>query len=133
MRNTNAVWLPSNLTEAAQKILAVPTSPTQRMDRFLLKLSVANKIVRMATDEEMTDEEARSILIMDPDLATAIGPVTGIRPMAEAALLADNLSLLISESDLSSKPVTTPKALESLEQQTLVDWVGNLQRASLEN
>lgn len=131
MSSTSAVWVPSNLTEAGQMILAVPASPTQKMDRFLLQIAVANKISRLAQD--LTDEEMREVLQGDPDLSAAIGPLTEKRPMAEAALAADNLNALIMEANLSSKPTRNPKALQLLEAQTLPQWVGNLQRASEEN
>lgn len=133
MNTTNAVWLPKNLTPAGQMILAVPTSKTQKMDRFLLQMAVANKIVRMAREEDLQDEDVLQLLQTDPDLMTAIGPLTETRPMAEAVLSADNLSNLIFQADLTSKPTREPQSLQDLTEQTLESWVASLNRASQEN
>jgi hypothetical protein len=103
------------------------------MNKFLLEMAIANKIARMARQQDLTDEEVRQILQADPDLSAAIAEMDQTRPMAEASLAADNLSQLIRASDWTSKPTRAPQALQSLEAQTLQSWVGNLQRASQEN
>lgn len=133
MSNTNAVWMPKNLTPEGQMILAVPTSKTQKMDRFLLQLAVVNKIVRMAQEEELEDEDVLELLQTDPDLRAAIGPLTETRPMAEAALSADSLSNLIFQADLTCKPTREPQVLEELIEQTLESWVASLNRISQGN
>jgi hypothetical protein len=115
------MWMPGNLTETGQMILAVPTSPTQRMDRFLLELAVVSKIAQMAEQEDLDDAEVLAILSQDPDLQAAIGPMTETRPMAEAALMAENLSNLIFSADMTSAPVKDPELWQIVNEQLLSD------------
>ncbi len=128
MSNTNAVWMPKNLPQDEQMLLALQTTPTQTMDPTLLEIGLANKLAQMASRDGLTDRQVQEILETDPELRAALGPNDQTRPMIEACLMANPVSDLMYRADLTSKPVINRDLLASLKDQTLADWVSLLIR-----
>ncbi|MGM0692759.1 MAG: hypothetical protein ACQEUN_05040 [Pseudomonadota bacterium] len=125
------VWRPTNLSEEAQRVLMVPSSPTRQMSRGALEMEIISKVKRLAEDAEDNGGDVQSLLHIDPDISSVTwGVAFTPDEIAQNVMFADSLSQLFHAAELKSAPVQDPDLREELEWQSLSEWLQDLNNAS---